>query len=110
MCEGVVSVIEDDVTGRMSRTMKNLEHMLAERDCFAFVKKPIRHDVADVALDTEHLSLLFKIFEKGKIVAVGSDDRNAQHLTKFVGTSGMIDMTVGQPDLGKGNATFAHEF
>ncbi len=107
MGKALLPVDIDDMAGRMARAMENLEFMLAEGDLVALLQEAVRRDVAHAA-DVEHLAFGFDILEQEAIVLMRADHLDAERLPHLVGTAGMIDMAVRQPDGLEGNAVLAH--
>ena len=97
-CQTLLRIEQGDASRRMPRTMQDLECQLPDLDLISVFQPSVRRDVRGVP-DTERAGTFGDVLQQKQIVLVGTLDRNLEARLQVCGTTDVIDVAVGQPDL-----------
>src|ERR1700674_1051968 len=100
--EALRGIEQGDAARRMARAVQDIEGQLADLYLIALVEPAFRRDVARTG-HPEGAAALGQAFEQKPVGAVRPLDRHvttrAETLLELGGAAGVIDMTMGEPDL-----------
>lgn len=92
-----LAVEEDDMSGRMARTMEDFEPDFADLDLVTLLQPSVRPKTRHAG-EAEHLALKSQPLNEEGIVGVGANDGDVVALRDLCSGPDMIDMAVGEQD------------
>ncbi len=102
-----LGTIKDHMAGRMTGTMPHLQSALAQRHGVV-IGQPARRREAHRLSEAEHFALGRQAVDPELIGLMRADDGQMKLRRQFTGASGMIDVSVGQPDLAQRQLPLLH--
>src|SRR3984893_7486607 len=97
-CQTLLRIEQGDASRRMPRTMQHLECQLPDLDLISVFQPSVKRHVRGVP-DTESAGTFSDVLQQNQIILVGTLDRNFKPRLQVCGTTDVIDVAVGQPDL-----------
>ena len=106
--EAIRPRMEHHVTGRVPGAVVDVQDLRSDLHGVALMEPARGHELRD-GLEAEHTRLLRQQVDPELVVRMGTFDWQAQPLGQRLGSSGVIDVRVGEQNFGEAHTAIGHD-